>query len=130
MRSREQGLATVLHPGVMLSEKLQELRMAVKEFALRCGKPEATIHEVLRGRSAVTPEMAVLFEWTLGIPAHLWLSMQSRYDEEIARKKLAKELTKNQSWVKHFPYDEMVANGYLSPLPNVSEIEKLRQLLA
>ena len=129
MRGHEQSLATVLHPGAMLSEKLQELGMPVKEFALRCGKPEATIHEVLRGRSAVTPEMAVLFERTLGIPAHLWLSMQSRYDEESARKKLSRELAKSQLWVTHFPYDEMVANGYLSPLSNASDTEKLGQLL-
>ena len=31
------------HPGVTLAEKLEELGMSVKEFALRVTKPEKTI---------------------------------------------------------------------------------------
>ena len=71
-----QPIAEAFPPGTMLAEKLDEVGMPVKEFALRCGKPEPTLHEVLRGRSALTPEMALLFEKTLGIPARLWLAMQ------------------------------------------------------
>ena len=124
-----QPIAEAFPPGTMLAEKLDEVGMPVKEFALRCGKPEPTLHEVLRGRSALTPEMALLFEKTLGIPARLWLAMQCQYDEARARKKLEQEFHAHLGWVQNFPYPEMVKQGYLSGPVKVPEIEKLKRLL-
>lgn len=81
-------LPTVYHPGETLDEKLQEMGMSVKEFALRVSKPEKTIIAVLKGKSSVTPDMAVAFEMVTKIPANLWLNLQRSYDEFIARKNL------------------------------------------
>ena len=51
----------VFHPGETLEEKLEELGMGPKEFAVRTSKPEETIIQVLHGKSSITPEMAVQF---------------------------------------------------------------------
>ena len=59
--------------------------MSPVEFAIRTGKPEKTIIAVLKGTSSITPEMAVLFEQLLHIPAHFWLNKQRNYDEFLAR---------------------------------------------
>ena len=40
------------HPGETLSEKLDELRMGPKEFAVRTGKPEKTIIAFIKGKSS------------------------------------------------------------------------------
>ena len=37
------------HPGETLAEKLEEMEMGPKEFALRTGKPEKTIIAVMKG---------------------------------------------------------------------------------
>ena len=50
-------------------EKLEELGMTVKEFAIRTSKPEKTINAILRGSSSITMDMAVAFESVTGIPA-------------------------------------------------------------
>ena len=50
------------HPGETLTEKLEEMKMGPKEFALRSGKPEKTIIAILKGESSITPDMAVQFE--------------------------------------------------------------------
>lgn len=71
------------HPGEILEEKLQEMGMGIKEFALRSGKPEQTIIKVLNGNSAVTPDMAVQFETVTGIPMHFWMNLQSAYDAYV-----------------------------------------------
>jgi HTH-type transcriptional regulator/antitoxin HigA len=73
------------HPGETLSEKLDELGMGPKEFAVRTGKPEKTIIAIIKGKSSITAEMAVQFEHVLKIPAHFWLNMQRNYDEFVAR---------------------------------------------
>ena len=65
---------TVSHPGSTLEEKLYEMGMGPKEFALRSGKPEKTITAVLKGDSSITADMAVLFENVTRIPANYWSS--------------------------------------------------------
>ena len=81
MTQNIQKIAEVFPPGDMLREKIEEIGMSIKEFALRCGKPEPVILAVLQGKSSLTSEMAILFEKILGIPAHLWLNLQSQFDE-------------------------------------------------
>lgn len=78
---------SVPHPGVDLSEKLNELGMGFKEFAVRTEKPEKTIAAILSGESSITPDLAVQFENVLKIPAHFWLNRQRNYDEYAARNK-------------------------------------------
>lgn len=80
-------LAAVAHPGEILEEKLQEMKMGVKEFATRVSKPEKTIIAVLTGRSSITPDMALAFEMETTIRAHMWLRHQKSYDEFVARKR-------------------------------------------
>lgn len=99
----------MFHPGITLREKLEELGMSVKEFALRSSKPEKTINAVLNGDSSITPEMSVAFEQITMIPARVWLNIQRGYDEYIARKK-REEIYKDKTtiaWTKSFPYAEI-----------------------
>jgi len=104
----------VFHPGETLAEKLEEIGMGPKEFAVRTNKPEKTIHAVLNGTSSITPEMAVLFEQVLKIPAHFWLNRQLSYDEWKAREELKVKLEAANNWAKEFPYTDMVKNGWIS----------------
>jgi addiction module HigA family antidote len=77
----------VFHPATTLKEKLEEMGMSNKEFALRTGKPEKTIIAVLKEQSSFTPEMAVLFENVTQIPAQFWINKQARFNEYVTRKK-------------------------------------------
>lgn len=104
---------TVTHPGVTLKEKLVELGMSQKEFAVRTGKPEQTIVKVIDGKSALTPDMAVKFESVLGIPATFWLNRQQHYDEAVARLKRSESLAEAADWVRKFPWKEMAGFGWL-----------------
>ena len=98
---------SVSHPGETLREKLEELNIGSKAFAVRTGKPEKTISLILNGESAITPDMAVLFESVLKIPAHFWMRRQSLYDESQARQKRKEVVQKAIPWAKAFPYAQM-----------------------
>ena len=104
---------TVSHPGLTLREKLVELGMSQKEFAVRSGKPEQTIVKVINGESSLTPDMAVQFESVLGIPANFWLNRQQNYDEALAREKRRELLALARTWASSFPYAQMVKHGWL-----------------
>lgn len=107
-------LPIVYHPGETLEEKLQEMGMGVKEFATRVSKPEKTIIAVLKGKSSITPDMAVAFEMVTKIPAHMWLRHQKSYDEFIARKKREKSFKEGLRWAKKFPYEEISNLGWFA----------------
>ena len=107
-------LAVVYHPGETLEEKLQEMGMSVKEFATRVSKPEKTIIAVLKGRSAVTPDMAVAFEPVTRIPADMWLRCQNIYDEYEARRKRREAQKAGRQWAEKFPVEEMTRLGWLA----------------
>ncbi len=116
------------HPGETLEEKLEELGMGPKEFALRTGKPEKTIIAVLKGKSSITPEMAVQFEHVLKIPAHFWLNMQRSYDEYLVRVERHEMLAESTEWARSFPYADMVKKGWV-PLRTTIK-EKAHELLS
>ncbi len=111
----------VLHPCETLNEKLGEMRMSRKEFALRTGKPEKTIIAVLKGESSITPEMAVMFENITKIPAHFWLNKQARYNEYKARLKRKTDIEQAKEWTRCFPYPEMVKNNWVPPTRKTEE---------
>jgi addiction module HigA family antidote len=118
----------VFHPAETLREKLAEMGMSIKEFALRTAKPEKTIIAVLNEESSLTPEMAVLFENVTKISAGFWINKQARYNEYIARKKQEEALNSSLAWAKEFPYAEMAKNNWVPPTRNIEE--KTQHLLS
>ena len=119
---------TVSHPGTTLAEKLTEMGMSQREFAIRTNKPEQTIIKVISGESAITSDMAVQFENELKIPAHFWLNRQQNYDVAVARNKRQEVLEAAESWTNRFPYSQMAKAGWVKQtrMPK----EKAEQLFA
>jgi HTH-type transcriptional regulator/antitoxin HigA len=112
---------SVPHPGATLDEKLEEMGMGPKEFALRTGKPEKTITAILKGDSSITPDMAVQFESVTKIPAHFWMNHQRNFDEYIARGRRQAVIEQSIDWAELFPLKEMIKKGWL---PHVESIEE------
>ncbi|KAB1065132.1 HigA family addiction module antitoxin [Salibacter halophilus] len=102
------------HPGETLEEKLEEMGMGPKEFAIRVGKPEKTIIAVLKGESSITPDMAIQFENVTKIPAHFWMDHQKSYDEYKARVKHEEAIEAAVEWAKSFPVAAMARCGWIT----------------
>ena len=103
----------VSHPGTTLDEKLKEMGMSVKEFAVRTSKPEKTVIAIIKGDSSITPEMAVAFENVTKIPANFWMNRQRIYDECVARSKRQVQIVSFAEWAKKFPYADMANQGWI-----------------
>lgn len=112
---------SVTHPGIILAEALEEKEIGSKEFAVRTGKPEKTISAVLKGESAITPSMAVLFEQVLQIPVHFWLEAQKNYDEYKARLEYQVEIENAIEWARSFPYPQMANLNWVSSTKKAEE---------
>ncbi len=121
METKQYIPAIVFHPAETLREKLEEMGMGIKEFALRTGKPEKTIIAVLNEESSLTPEMAVLFEKVTNIPANFWINKQARYNEYIARKRHNESIAEGEKWANEFPYAEMAKYKWVPSTRNKQE---------
>ena len=113
--------SVVFHPGETLAEKLDEMEMGPKEFALRTGKPEKTIIAIVNGKSSITPDMAVQFENVTRIPANFWMNHQRGYDEYIAREKRRTVIQEAVEWAKLFPLADMTKKKWLPQLATIEE---------
>jgi len=83
------------HPGEILREDvLPSLGLSVSEAARQLRVSRQTLHRILAGTSAVTPEMAVRLGKFCGNGPGLWLRMQEAFDLWHAERRLAQELEK------------------------------------
>jgi addiction module HigA family antidote len=73
---------------------LPALGLSVSEAARQLRVSRQTLHRILAGTSAVTPEMAVRLGKFCGNGPGLWLRMQEAYDLWHAERRLATELEK------------------------------------
>lgn len=82
-------------PGEVLREDvLPKLKLSVAEAARLRGISRQTLHRVLSGQGAVTPEMALRLGKLCGNGPELWLGMQQAFDLWRAEAALAEELRK------------------------------------
>ena len=68
------------HPGEMIGDALSELGISISAAARSLGVTRQQIHNVIAGRSMISPEMALCLEKGLGSSADTWLRMQLNYD--------------------------------------------------
>lgn len=75
-----------VHPGKLIEANLEELGLSVAEAAKGMKVTRQQLYNVMRGKSAVSPDMALRLEKAFGGGAAMWLGMQSAYDLAQARK--------------------------------------------
>jgi addiction module HigA family antidote len=75
------------HPGGLIGDSLDELDVSIVEAAKALGITRQQLHNLIAGRSAITPEMAVKLEMAIGSTADTWLRMQMNYDLAQVRKR-------------------------------------------
>jgi addiction module HigA family antidote len=76
-----------VHLGLLVGECLNDLGLTMAEAAKGLGVTRQQLHNVIAGRSSVTPEMAIRFEKAFGSTADTWLRMQVNYDLAQARRR-------------------------------------------
>jgi addiction module HigA family antidote len=81
------------HPGeVLRDEVLPALNMPVMTAAKHLGVSRQTLHRILAGKAAVTPEMALRLGKFCGNGPGLWLRLQEAYDLWHAERALRREI--------------------------------------
>ncbi len=74
------------HPGELVKANLEELGMSVADAAKALHVTRQQLYNIISGKSAISPEMALRFEKAFGGSAEMWLRMQAAYDLAQMRK--------------------------------------------
>ena len=83
------------HPGEMLQlDFLADYGLTVAELAAAVGVSRQSVNELLRGRRAVTPEMALRFARLFGNSPEFWLNAQRAVDLWDAAQSIKREVAR------------------------------------
>ena len=72
------------HPGEMIKDELKERNMTQKQLAVESGIKASVLSETINGKRSVSLNVAVALEKVLGVPADVWMNMQTQYDLDTA----------------------------------------------
>ena len=72
------------HPGELIRDELKERGMTQKLLAAEMGVKPSVLSETVNGKRSVSVNMALALEKALGIPADIWMTMQTQYDLDVA----------------------------------------------
>ena len=118
-------------PGEYLEEVIAELDMSKDELARRMRRPAAKLSAVFKGQKAITPDTALQLEKVVGVPAHIWLGLESEYRLTLARRQSQAELERLRDESKlatAYCYGQLARLGAVArttkPLVKVVELQR------
>lgn len=83
-----------VHPGAYLKEILDELELSQRQLARAVGVSPMRISHLVRGNRPVTAELALRLGRYLGQSPRYWVSLQSRYDMDVAEDTLGTQVVR------------------------------------
>ena len=120
--------STAVIPGETLLEVLESKNMKQAELAARIGMSQKHINEIVNGKTSITSETAIQLEKALGIPARFWATLESDYQEILARHAEEKYLIAEAKEAKEYPYNEMEKWGWVPKVKD--QLQRTKNLLS
>lgn len=117
-----------IHPGEILDETLEARGIKKSLFADKCGIANKTLSQIINGKSAITPEMAIKFERALGSSASLWINLNTDYELYVAREEDKKKIIAEKDWIKNFPIKHLIDYNSIPKRDNI--IDNLYDILS
>ena len=76
------------HPGAFIRDEiLDELKLSISDAAEALGVRRATLSELVNGRAALSPEMALRIEKAFGVDMEMLLRLQVWHDASAMRRR-------------------------------------------
>lgn len=86
-----------IHPGEILQlEYIEPLGITQHRVAVAVGVPPRRINEIVHGKRRITADTALRLARYFGTSERFWLNLQSRYELEVQRDRLAGTLDQIQ----------------------------------
>ena len=83
------------HPGMLIADMLENGGLKVKSvsaLARHLGVTRAKLSRVIKGKAAVSADLALLLQDAVGVEAKMWLRLQAQRDLWVASRKRRKKI--------------------------------------
>ncbi|MBR7156763.1 MAG: HigA family addiction module antidote protein [Bacteroidales bacterium] len=74
-----------VHVGEVIKDELKARGMKQSELAGLTGIQRPILNDIIKGKRSLTPEMAILVEEAMGVPAEMLMRFQTAYELDCAR---------------------------------------------
>ncbi|WP_350259141.1 HigA family addiction module antitoxin [Scrofimicrobium sp. R131] len=82
-----------IHPGeVLMEDFIGGFGITQHKLAVAIGVPPRRINEIVHGKRAITADTALRLGRYFALDPQFWLNLQSRYELEVARDRVADEV--------------------------------------
>lgn len=85
MNKKELTPVVATHPGELIKDELKERGMTQKQLAAETGIKPSVLSETINGKRSLSLNVALALEKALGIPADIWMNMQTQYNLDTAQ---------------------------------------------
>lgn len=87
-----------IHPGeILLEDFLKPMGISQYRVATTIGVSPRRINEIVQGKRSIMADTALRLSSCFGTSERFWLNLQARYDLDIEKDRIEKELSKIQS---------------------------------
>ena len=114
------------HPGEFIAEEIEARGWAQADLAFVLGWDTAHLNRLIKGKTNVTTESAVLLADAFDVPPEFFLNLQGMYQLGKAQKADPGVKTR-ASWTAVFPVREMIKRGWIDDSDtNLLELQMIR----
>ena len=96
--------------------------MTQADLADRVKLTQKHVSQVMTGTVSLSPDVALAFERSIGVPARTLLLAEARYQAERSHQHAYEELAKHQAWAQRFPLAELGEKGVLGGIERGGEL--------
>ena len=99
----------VKHPGLIIKDEIEKLKMNQNEFCIRTTIPNRTLTRLFNGEINLTTDVAKKLSMFFNKPVENIMNLQTKYDEYLIEKEIAKNIDKEYEITKLFDKDFLKA---------------------
>jgi addiction module HigA family antidote len=91
-KGRHSMSRTLIHPGEILGDELEEIGISGAELSRQIRVPENRISQIIAGKRGITADTALRLGKWFGTTPEFWLNLQRSYELRKAAQEIGREL--------------------------------------
>ncbi len=120
-----------LPPGDTIAEFIEEKNWKQKELAARLDTSDKHLNQLIKGKVALTPDMARRLALVIGPTEDFWIKMEALYRAQLRKIESQKAYEQYIGWLDRFPLNDLKKAGVLTEVRTSKSLKPVfvRQLL-
>jgi len=111
-------------PGEVIRKALQERGWTQADLARILDRPLPTVNEIIVGKRAIMPEMAMSLAAAFGDTPERWMNLEATYRLSLAKRNDADAVARRVRLFDLAPVKEMERRGWIKPTKDADELER------